>query len=158
MKQIKLSRGLVALVDDKDYDRLSEYSWNATVCSNGAVYAARTVRLGAKKKNIRMHRVILGIVSPKVEVDHKDGNTLNNQRRNLRLCSHKQNMANMKKRRTRSTSQFKGVSLHKHSGLWRATIRFTHLGYFKTEKEAAQAYNSAAGHVFGVHARVNVIP
>lgn len=158
MREIALTRGFIALIDDRDYERVSNLKWNATITTRGQVYATCTQRIGkgrkGKKVNIKMHRFVLGITDRRVEVDHIDGDALNNQKSNLRRCSHQQNMANMRQHRDAS-SRFKGVSFHKASGLWRATIQKRHLGYFKSDQEAALAYNTAARKTFGRYARLN---
>lgn len=103
MKEIKLTQGKVALVDDSDYEWLSKHKW---FCQHG--YAARNVRLNGARSTKRMHQLImnppLGMV-----VDHIDQNKLNNQRSNLRLCVPRQNFRNKSKQANGNTSKYKGV-------------------------------------------------
>lgn len=106
-----------------------------------------------------MHQLIL--FSPKpLEIDHVDGNGLNNQRMNLRICTHLQNTMNRKKSKGKS-SVFKGVVWNKEKNNWRARIRVNkkliHLGYFFIEAEAAKIYNIAAVKYFKEFARLNKV-
>jgi hypothetical protein len=95
------------------------------------------------------------------DTDHINGDTLDNRRCNLRVCSHQQNISNRKKQRNPTTSQYKGVHLDKARGKWHAKLRshgrMVHIGYFTSEEDAAQAYNEAARKHFGEFARLNVI-
>jgi hypothetical protein len=97
-----------------------------------------------------MHRVIWemhnGPIPPGMEIDHIDGNLLNNRLENFRLCNHAENMCNNHRRKTAATSRFKGV--WKAGNRWRAKIQYAgvpyNLGSFKTEESARDAYNEAA--------------
>jgi len=155
MKQIPLTRGLVAIVDDEDYARLSHFKWYA-LYGRGACYAAHTVSQKPYKV-IPMHRLILYAPS-RMEVDHANGDTLDNRRCNLRLASRAQNARNSKIHRT-NKSGYKGVDFRKRERRWRAQIMFQgktyHLGYFDTAELAAQAYDAAARMAFGKFARTN---
>jgi len=107
-----------------------------------------------------MHRIIMDAEKGE-EIDHRDGNGLNNQRCNLRLCTHRQNLMNRRKTHKRCSSKFRGVSWEKRSGKWCAQImihyRHIHLGYFDDEVLAALAYNEAATKHFGEFAHLNEI-
>jgi hypothetical protein len=104
-----------------------------------------------------MHRIVVN-APPGMEVDHIDGNRLNNTRANLRICSRGQNQQNRK--RTQNSSRFKGVSWFMRHGLWSAYIKKCgkkiHLGYFVEEKEAALTYDAAARLLFGAYALFNL--
>jgi len=109
-----------------------------------------------------MHRLIMGLGSfqdDPVYVDHVDGNGLNNHRKNLRIVSHPQNLANTGSRG--GTSKFKGVSWHAEKGRWGAGImidgRFKLLGRYDDEEQAALAYNLAAKEAWGEHAHLNQV-
>lgn len=93
---------------------------------------------------------------PHEEVDHIDGNTLNDDPSNLRLCTHKQNSAN-KKVSGKGTSQYKGVSWHKPTQKWQVRVAGRCVGYFSNEVEAALVYNKEATKVFGEFARLNPV-
>lgn len=86
MKQVVLSNGFVALVDDCDYDTVSQYKWNA-VKSRNYHYA----RASFKRKTLYMHRLIMGVLDDGIMVDHINRNGLDNRRANLRPCDHSSN-------------------------------------------------------------------
>jgi hypothetical protein len=156
MKKIPLTKGKLAIVDDEDYEYLNVNKW---YCSTTG-YATRATRRdhNHKQKRIMMHREI--IKAPvDVQVDHIDGNRLNNTKENLRLVTRQQNQMNRRKLKTNSSSKYKGVTFYSKVNLWVATIYFKnkriHLGYYKTELDAAKAYNNAAKEVHGEYARLN---
>src|SRR6187549_2441300 len=123
MKEIKLTKGMVTLVDDEDFEYLNRWKWFAHHRRAGKFYAARnsTYVSGQKRHCVSMHRVILNITDKKVFADHKDGNSLNNQKYNLRLSTYLQNNANSKARKN-SSSKYLGVSLQPN-GRWLANIQ-----------------------------------
>lgn len=144
MKKITLTQGKFALVDDEDFEEIGKYKWYIETGAN-TFYAARTIitKNGSKHK-IFMHRSIMN--TPKnLMTDHIDGNGLNNQRSNLRLCTNSQNQANSIIRKNNTTG-YKGVCLKK--GKYTATISINrkrvHLGVFKTKLEAHEAYVEAS--------------
>jgi len=154
MRLIPLTKGFSAMVDDSDFEWLTQWRWSYI-----GGYARRTVKENGAQRPIRMHRFILN--APKgMRIDHVDGDSLNNTRSNLRYASHSQNMCNKKKKHN-STSQFKGVawipSARKRK--WRAMIQInqkqTHLGYFADEVDAARAYDAKAKELHGQFARLN---
>jgi len=162
MKEIQLTQGYVALIDDEDYERVSLYNWlirNSRKDSN-KIYAVTSIWITALHKSyyIRMHRFILNNNPLGLEVDHKDGNGLNNQKDNLRLCTRQQNAQNVKKKDGRD---YKGVSTTRNPNKFRAYIkkdkRFYSLGYYNTRLEAALAYNKKAIELFGEYANLNII-
>lgn len=159
MKEIKLTQGKFAMVDDVDYEWLSQWKWYAAKFSN-TFYAWRGVNVNRKVKIIQMHRLILGLTDTQTHTDHIDGNGLNNQRLNIRACSRSENMRNKKPNR-RSASIFKGVHWHKPNRKWVAQIgvnsKARYIGSFDSEIEAAMAYNEAALKHFGEFARLNQI-
>jgi len=147
MKEIKLTRGHVALVDDGDYDYLNQWKWHS-IKGSRTYYAVRNISIGnGKTIGLKMHRVILNITDPDILADHKDRNGLNNQRYNLRIATKSQNGCN-RLSASGSTSAFVGVHWAKYHNKWRAKIgkggKQYHLGYFETMEEAALAYNEAA--------------
>lgn len=155
MKTIPLTKGMVALVDDEDFSLVSKYRWYATISENGRYYAKR--RTNAKHQ-VYLHREIMK-ASLGVEIDHIDGNGLNNQKSNLRYCIRRQNAMNTTKRKPSATSRHKGVCWDKRCKKWTSKInpngRTINLGLFENEIDAAIAYNKAAMKHFGEYARLN---
>lgn len=161
MAIINLSQNKIAIVDDADFDYLNQWKWHARLHS-GIWYAVRTERIKGTKKRLtfRMHRVILGLTDSTVFCDHKDHDGLNNQRSNLRVATRSQNARNKTSARN-STSSYLGVFWHAQQKRWRAKIyidkKYIHLGNFKNEKDAAEAYNKRALAAYGKFANLNVI-
>lgn len=156
MKEISLTQGKMALVDDSDYEELGQWKWYAmrTASHRDRWCAARCVPTGnGRQANIYMHRAILKPASG-VFIDHIDGDGLNNQRSNLRLATNQENCRNQRVRRNNTTG-YKGV--FKWHNRWGAKIQEYYLGLFNTPEEAATAYNEAANELFGEYARFNVI-
>ena len=150
MKTIPLSQGKEAIVDDEDYQFLIESNWTATKRSHG-FYAYRGKDSGGW---IYMHQIILG-KKDDLEVDHINGDGLDNRRENLRFVTRQQNCWNAKGK----SGGFKGATFSKEKGLWAARIYVSghnrHIGYFKEEEDAAIAYNVAAQLFRGEFARLN---
>lgn len=142
MKEIELTQGQVAIVDDDDYEYLSQWKWCASY-SHG-FYAVRY-------KNIKMHRVICK--APRnMSVDHINHNTLDNRKSNLRICTHQENMRNQI-----STIGAKGIRKRK-SGNYEARISGKYLGVFENKIDAVNAYNKKAIELFGEFANLNFPP
>lgn len=148
------------MVDDEHFDFLNQYNWHVAP-SRKTFYAQRhgIKRLG-EKATISMHREILKLKNGKIQVDHIDGDGLNNQKSNLRLCDHKQNQHNSLKQ-DGCTSKFKGVSWSPIMKKWRVSFgpssnRKT-IGHYESEKEAALAYNVTASFAYREFAKLNVI-
>lgn len=151
-REITLTQGFVALVDDADFESLNRFKWGAHVGRTGHVYATRQTPRSEGHRPIKMHRQILGVTDPKIKVDHVNHNTLDNQRLNLRETTHKQNMENRSGAARGSHTGQLGVSLYKRTGRYRAHIthhkRQIHLGYFDTIQEASAAASAARAHYF----------
>jgi len=147
--RIPLTGDLYALVDRGDIEELSQYRWR-TIGKIPHVYAVRK----DKGRMIYMHRQIMKAPRNRL-VDHKDGDSLNNQRENLRLATRRQNTANRRSRR--GSSQFVGVS--RHGDKWMAYIDYRgkhyHLGLFDDEVEAAKARDRKAWELHGEFAYLN---
>lgn len=148
METITLSNGIKVLVDAEDYPRVSQLNWNFSKAGTG--YA-----ISRGKKGVLMHRLILD--APKgVSVDHINGNTLDNRKINLRLCSHAENMANRKLHKN-NTSGYKGVYFDKATSKWCAEIKKNgvkiRIGRYQSILEAALAYEDKARQLFGLFYR-----
>ena len=147
MRLIPLTQGQFAIVDDDDFETLSQWKWQA-------YWHERTQSFYATRRlSVKMHRQIMNC-TPEEQIDHINHNTLDNRRGNLRKCTATQNSINRRKR-----IGYKGVSSVRNK--WRATIGSVrknerrHLGYFPTAEEAARAYDSAATEMYGEFALLN---
>lgn len=166
MKEVKLSKGQVAQVDDWRYEEVSQISWHARWDkTTKSFYAVGTItdKVSGKEKTITMHRFLKGFPKGK-QVDHEDQDTLNNQEHNLRVCTNSQNMCNRKTLSTSSTG-YKGVreySLNAYGPYYAAEIQFElrelKIGSFSCPHKAALAYNLAAVEVHKEFAWYNTIP
>lgn len=163
-KEVPVSGGLVALVDDEDYERISAYKWYKRKGPH-TTYAMTNVYHGGSKRTGQMHRMILNAPEDQ-EVDHVNGDALDNRKSNLRLCSHQDNLRNAGCHRTYAgrpvTSSFKGVYRRPDMKDWLASATVggkTHyIGHFKTEVEAAQAYDQFIIPLHGEFGRPNLVP
>jgi hypothetical protein len=150
---------LVSLLDDEDYYRLCFRSWRLIKHHGGGFYVACDVRYSDDySEKLLLHREVLRIYDSRC-VDHINRNGLDNRRENLRTASQQQNKANSIGWRKETSSQYKGVYFESSRGLWRAKIMYDgksiHLGRYKTEIEAACAYDKKALELFGEFARLN---
>lgn len=159
MKQIPLSQGLFALVDDEDYEELSQYKWHADK-HRSTYYAKRNVQLYQDYRvAVKMHRQIMRATYGET-IDHKNGNGLDNRKDNLRIATSSQNARN-RRACAGSTSKYKGVSWHKQHGKWyvgiwhREAKRHVFIGLFEDEIQAAKAYDRKAVELFGEFAKTN---
>jgi len=177
MKTIPLTRGKAALIDDEDYERVNQYKWTAKPRTRrGITYGwvarrnqwfgdpnVQTVMKSSKGdrivngyyKNLHLHRFIMNAPEGMV-VDHIDGNGLNNQKSNLRICTHSQNAMNSRTRSSNSTG-VRGVSFDSQTGKWRATIthkgKMKNLGRYKELEEAIGIRKEAEKEIFGDFAK-----
>ena len=169
MKEIILTQGKVALVDDEDFEELNKFKWQAVFQDKW--YAARHDNSLKSRRLIRMHCLLMGTIGTTKIVDHRNGNGLDNQRHNMRLATPAQNAWNRKKQ-DRGASKYKGVLLHQKKRpnehvdrYWvsRITVnkKLINLGYFTFnqdgEIEASIAYNEAAKIHYGEFAVLNQI-
>jgi len=163
-KEIVLTQGKVALVDEGDYELVSQFNWHAgyqkDVCGVPIYYPQRANYRGLKPRNVMLHRFVMNAPDG-MEVDHIDrSNTLDCRRSNLRLATRAQNRASMRKRANVVHSCYKGVTWSK--GKWQVAIKGDghnlYLGRYSSEKDAARLYNMAALHYFGEFALLNVLP
>jgi len=161
MKRIPLTQGQFALVDDEDFEHLSQWKWRACF-GKGLWYATRVAQDGQKHA---MHHEILGIdpIFGTVQADHRNGNGLDNQKLNLRVSTQSENSRNRRKLRRVCASPYKGVGYMKSMKRikrWRAILYLSRtnqvtLGCFLTDVEAAHAYDYAAREHFQEFAALN---
>jgi len=149
MRELKLTKGYTALVDDEDYEKIALCKWHATVARDKAHVYARN------SKNVMLHRFILGLITSTPFVDHKNGDGLDCQKVNLRIATVSQNQGNRRKQSALASSRYKGVSWASRESKWRAVIQHKNLGMFASEKEAAMAYDIAAKEYFKEYALTN---
>lgn len=152
--EVPLTKGYVTLIDDADAEVILRHKWQAKILGR-TVYAMRTMRINGKPQPVPMHRLLLG-QPPGMDIDHIDGDGLNNQRANLRQCTRLENGKNQRRRTTNSTG-FKGV--HFGGGKFHVQIMVNrkqhHIGAFATAEAAALAYDEAARRLHGEFARLN---
>ena len=156
MKEIPLTRGKVALIDDEDFESVSRFKWHVT---HG--YARTVVHLGmvnGKRIQAYMYLHILILRPPKgMEVDHRYHDTLDCRRVNMRVCTRSQNQQN--KVKYKGSSKYKGVYWHTARDSWQTQIkhngRTTYLGRFSDEADAAHVYDTKAREYFGEFAYLN---
>jgi hypothetical protein len=144
MKKIQLTQGKIALVDDDLFDYLNSFNWSVNNSGGRSQYAMRKFRdTDGRWKALKMHHVVLGKPKGRMEADHIDGNSLNNQRKNLRWATKSQNQHNRFKQKN-NTSGYKGVTQYRRTGRWVSRVQVENkrivLGTFETAKEAGKAY------------------
>ncbi len=155
---IRLKGGGIALVDDQDAPQILNYRWY--LHSVGPNRYARGYKKGNRKGGLLyMHRLVLA-AAPDQEVDHINGDGLDNRRANLRICSRSQNNMNRLLKSPGKTSRFKGV--YRSGSRWAAELTLNHkryrLGRFASETEAALAYAEKAAELFGEFASEVRVP
>lgn len=156
MKYLKLTTGEQSLVDDDIFDFVNQWSWR-----KGSGYSVqRGERINGKFRTVYLHRVIMN-AQKGLEVDHINGNVLDNRVSNLRVCTHAQNMANYRPGKS-SASGFRGVHQRKPGEKWTAHVsvqeKAVHLGNFDSPHQAAMAYDLWAKDIYGDFAKLNFTP
>ena len=156
MKYLPLQNGQQTIIDDERYPILYLKNWHYG--TNGYVYGNTWDKKLKKSSYFLLHRLLLN-ARKNVQIDHVNGNKLDNRIKNLRLCSNQQNAFNRIK--TSGVSKYKGVNWYKTDKIWYAQITVNYkkiqLGRFKNEIDAAIAYNNAAKKYYGKFAHVNQI-
>jgi hypothetical protein len=161
MKQIPLTRGLFAIVDDEDFERVSQFKWQATGDERRRYYATHGYYVNGKTKHLYMHRFIMDEPAG-MQVDHINGNSLDNRRCNLRVATRQQNRHNSRLNKNSGTG-FTGVTELKgkqaRKSRFRAYIIHNNknelIGHFACPIEAAKAYDRRARELRGEFARTN---
>lgn len=154
MKEIKITQGKIALVDDDMFEFLNQWKWVALRGKN-TWYAWRSEGGHSGRKTFHMHRIIINAPEG-MQVDHANGDGLDNRRENLRLCTNSQNQHNTRKRKD-NTVGFKGVIKdgRKYIAVIHVEGETFRLGSFYDPKEAAHAYDEAAKKHYGDFAKTN---
>lgn len=170
MKEIQLTQGKVALVDDEEYERVSKHKWYAKK-GNSTYYAACNIynKETRKQKHTLLHRFILNIKETSIEVDHINHNGLDNRKLNLRETTPQQNSRNRRMNKIKN-GRYKGVYRHTYRSKkdgsflhyrYLAKIGYNgaeiNIGLFHTDTEAAIAYNKKAIELHGEFAHINII-
>ena len=142
--EIPLTKGKTAIVDHEDYDRLKTSRWHTIKVRNALYAISQPVISPQKRANIYMHAAIMGAPPQGMQIDHIDGNGLNNQKSNLRFVTPRQNNQN---RHHKKSSRYPGVCFDKIKGKWVSKIwsnnKQIHLGRFNSEEAAFFAYSNA---------------
>lgn len=157
--EVPLSRGMVAKIDRQDMLIVGRFSWHAKATSNGVWYAQRGSRTSDRKSyGELMHRRIME-PGPGMQVDHINGDGLDNRRANLRVCTILQNNVNKHVRPQGVASPFIGVRADRTGRGWNANTKVSkrtiYLGYFKTAEDAARTYDVAVDALYGEFATTN---
>lgn len=159
MKEITLTQGKLATIDDDDYTMINRYSWYALAAGpkKDYWYAATTIN----SKPVLMHRMIMNVQGRSVKIDHFNHDGLDNRRINLRACTHADNMRNRVKKNP-LTSKYKGVWFDSKRKIkkWCAGIKINgktiYIGSSVSEIEAAKLYDNKAREAFGEFALLNL--
>ncbi len=154
--EVKLTRGLVTIIDAEDLELVSQHKWFASRGQN-TDYALRKQRIDGRQQTVSLHRVLLNAPEG-MHVDHLNGDGLDNRKANLRLCTRSENRRNSQ-RQAGGVSKFKGVS--KRPGRRKSWVAKIYVGKnqytqcFFTELEAAERYDEMAREHFGEFAKLN---
>lgn len=151
MKKIKLNNEKFVTVDDDDFESLSKHNWQFCLSHGEKGYARRKITVNSKRVLIIMHRVITNCPSG-MEVDHINGDTLDNRKQNLRICTRQENAQNIGRHKD-SGNLHLGVYWNKLERKWKAGItsdyKHIHLGTFSTMEEAMAARKIAEKKIKG---------
>lgn len=159
MKELKIKDTTqVALVDDEDYDRLKDYTWQLSGKNKTTV--CRQVHISNITKNVALTKDVMRQYA--VVFDHIDRNIFNNSKCNLRVCTLAENNQNRGKTKFKTSSRFKGPTLIRSAQKWQVQVmankKLHYLGRFNSEIDAAIAYNIAVRQLHGEFAALNPIP
>lgn len=151
MKEIILTKGKIAIVDDEDFEWLNQWSWHFS----SAGYAARRKwnKVAKTSTIVLMHREILNTPEG-MDTDHINSNKLDNVKTNLRICNRSQNTIH-KGILNRNTSGYKGVFWRADKKMWRVRVGHLYVGMFKDKIVAARAYDKKAKELHGEFAMLN---
>ena len=156
---IPLTNGKVSIVSSEDYEEIIKHNWHAAY-SKGRWEARRGVHINGKQYLLMMHRAIMGLDKKDNRyVDHIDGDSLNNKRENLRICTNQENQYNQKGPNKDGSSGYRGVTWSKKNGAWQVSVRkggvLYHGGYFNAPQIAAISRDTLAIKLHGRFANLN---
>lgn len=146
---LPLNRGLVAVIDFSDFEKIREFKWSVILKKSGRKYVYRSSPRDKKgrRRSLYLSRELIS-PAPRQTVDHVNGDTLDHRRKNLRPCTHRQNQRGFKKKSSGASSRYRGVTWSRSREKWVAQIQLDgktyNLGGFFSELEAARAYDEAA--------------
>lgn len=156
--EIPLTQNKIALIDKEKFDLVSQFKWHARKDRHIFYASTNTKNCNGTRLYLSMHRLIMQPPND-LQIDHINGDGLDNRLENLRIVYKAQNLFNQRKRAKNTSSQYKGVYLHKKKQKWQAQIQHNkkviYLGYFHKEKDAARAYDMKARELFGEYACLN---
>jgi hypothetical protein len=156
MKLIPLTKGFFAKVDDDDYLKYGHLKW---ISQGLDPRPARRMSTDTGVKLVYLYRLIMNAPKGK-DVDHINGNALDNRKSNLRIATHSDNLANSKLHKN-NTSGYRGICWAEYTKRWRVKItknyKIYEMGYFDTKKEAITAYNELAKKLHGEFAKLNFL-
>lgn len=156
MRLIPLTQGKFAMVDNADYEAVSQFKWHAEKGRHGFYAVRNIIRADGKKRIQYLHQFLMPGVP---QIDHRDGNGLNNQRCNIRPATHQLNGRGFRSKEFGATSQFRGVSWNQKRQKWETQIfvagKRVFLGYFTDEIESAIARDKATLKYYGPDAQFN---
>ena len=156
---VQLTKGKIALIDQSDAEMTSKIKWYACETNAGYFYAAcHGGNCHSSKIHVFMHRYLMGEPTG-MKVDHRNGDSMDCRRENLRICTQSQNVRN--RRKVRGSSKYKGVHFQATRNKWAVQIsengKSQHVGLFSDEREAAKAYDRRAKDAFGEFAHTNAM-
>lgn len=155
---VPLTRGCQAVIDAELAPKVGQHNWHAYPMG-ARMYARTYTQVNGKTRALFLHQLVTGKCYG-LDVDHIDGDPLNNRRSNLRLATRAQNIRNSNKCHRPTSSVYKGVTLLRKNQRWWSKIRVDGgaiaLGCYSTPEDAARAYDAAADHYFGEFAKTNV--
>lgn len=159
-KELQLTRGYVAIVDDEDFHRVSKFKWYPRIKKNRKTIYVMRNSVPRSGNPVFLHNEIRPAVAGFL-VDHRNGNGLDNRKENLRYATSQQSAWNRSKYKSGTKSKFKGVSKPPGCVRWRARIskggKMEDIGFFDSELEAAKAFDAAARALHGDFARLNLL-
>ncbi|MBK9293602.1 MAG: hypothetical protein IPM57_04030 [Oligoflexia bacterium] len=148
-------------IDSEDFKRVSEHSWRITKGTTGRLRVVTSVRTLKGSRHVTLGKFLMNPPKGKQVYPRRFVEALDYRKENLIVCTLKERQQLLSKKRTPTSSKYRGVSFLKSKKLWRAGIevkgRAITLGNFKKEDDAARAYNKAALEYFGGHAYQNPV-